>query len=954
MLAKQVTRLGRHCQLAAPVQRLQITLMHTSIAARANLDLIEENYRRWQENPDSVDSGWAAFFEGFELGNLPQRNGASAAAAEAETGARESPLQTRVDGLIYAYRTLGHTVAFINPLAEKRPENPLLSLRELGFSDKDLDLRVSSKFFFDDKEMTLREMIARLQKIYAGTIGAEFMHIQNTRIRNWVRHRLESRPDKHSTPRQVQVALLRTLMEAESFEVFLHSRYVGQKRFSLQGGESLMVILDTILHKCPVAGIEEICMGMAHRGRLNVLANFLKKSLRVIFTEFSENYIPNLVSGDGDVKYHLGYHTIRRLSSGAEVEIRLNANPSHLEAIDPVVEGTARARQRIRDDVEHRRKVLPLLIHGDAAFAGQGMIAETLNMSQLEGYGTGGTVHVVVNNQIGFTTLPGDARSALYATDIAKMIEAPIFHVNGDDPLAAMFISQLALDFRQEFGRDVVLDMYCYRRYGHNEGDEPAFTQPDLYAMIDKRPSVTQLYKRELVDAGTLSEDDAASLETEFDLRLEMALDNVKAIEKERAGKQARFRESTAVFQPQYSDLSAPTAISEKTLKTVVGALVRVPDGFNVQPRIKRIVLEHRRKVFDEGGLYEWHYAELLAFGSLLLEGVPVRLSGQDSARGTFSTRHAILYDARTGAPYVSLMHLGEKPSSAEATAAKQARICIYNSPLSEAAVLGFDYGYSLNYPDMLCLWEAQFGDFANGAQTIIDQFIVSAESKWQRPSGIVLLLPHGYEGQGPEHSSGRLERFLQLCAEDNIQVCIPTTAAQYFHVLRRQMKRNFIKPLIIMTPKSLLRAKLASSPAEEFVNGRFEEMIGPPASTDSGDKVKRVILCSGKVYYHLLDYRTRRQIDDVAIIRIEQLYPLAEEKLREMLKPYSKNAKLVWCQEEPRNMGAWSFIEPRLRALFCSEIAYAGRDASASPAVGALARHKREQAALVADAFAI
>src|SRR5229473_8223881 len=501
--------------------------MPTSIAARANLELIDQNYRRWQENPASVDPSWSAFFEGFELGNLPQKNGAAATAAPRAV-TRESPLQTRIDGLVYAYRTLGHTIARVNPLAEKRPENPSLTLRELGFSEKDLDLHVSSKFFADNEEMTLREMIARLQKIYAGSIGAEFMHIQNTRMRNWVLHRLESRADKHSTPRQVKIALLRGLMEAESFEVFLHSRYVGQKRFSLQGAESLLVILDSILHKCPTDGIEEICMGMAHRGRLNVLANFLKKSLRVIFTEFSENYIPEFVSGDGDVKYHLGYRTVRKLSSGAEVEIRLSANPSHLEAVGPVVEGTARARQRIRGDTEHRRKVLPLLIHGDAAFAGQGIVAETLNMSQLHGYGTGGTVHVVVNNQIGFTTLPEDARSSMYATDIAKMIEAPIFHVNGDDPLAVKFVTEMAIDFRQEFGRDVVIDVYCYRRYGHNEGDEPAFTQPDLYAKIEKRPSVTQLYKRELLEAGTLTDDDSTSLETEFQLRLEMTLEEVK------------------------------------------------------------------------------------------------------------------------------------------------------------------------------------------------------------------------------------------------------------------------------------------------------------------------------------------------------------------------------------------------------------------------------------------
>src|SRR3954453_4144284 len=926
--------------------------MRTSIDARANLDVIEENYRRWQVNPESVDSGWSAFFEGFELGNLPQQNGATAAATET----REAALQTRVDSLVYAYCSLGHTIARIDPLAETRPQNPLLNLSEFGFTDSDLDLRVSSKFFLDTRQMTLRHMIAALERIYADSIGSEFMHIQDPHIREWIRRQLETRPHKHATSRAVQVALLRALLESESFEIFLHTRYVGQKRFSLQGAETLLVALETILHKCPDGGVEEICMGMAHRGRLNVLANFLRKSLKVIFTEFSDNYIPDLVAGDGDVKYHLGYDAVRRLASGTEIEIRLSSNPSHLEAVDPVVEGKARARQRIRGDTDHRKKVLPLLVHGDAAFIAQGIVAETLNLSQLHGYSTGGTIHVVVNNQIGFTTLPKDARSSRYATDIAKMIEAPIFHVNADDPLAVKFVSDLAFDFRQQFGRDVVIDLYCYRRYGHNEGDEPSFTQPDLYAKIEKRPSVTQLYKRELLDAGTLSEDDAASLEIEFALRLEMTRDEVNAIEKRRANQKAKFRESTAIFQPKYTGESEPTAIPEKTLKTIVNGLTRVPDAFEVQPKIQRIVLDHERKVFEDGGAYEWHYAEALAFGALLLEGIPVRLSGQDSSRGTFSTRHSVLYEAKTGKPYVPLMHLAEK----------QARICIYNSPLSEAAVLGFDYGYSLEYPKMLCLWEAQFGDFVNGAQTIIDQFIVSAESKWQRPSGIVLLLPHGYEGQGPEHSSARIERFLQECAEDNIQVCNVTTAAQYFHVLRRQMKRDFIKPLIIATPKSLLRAKYASSPAEEFIHGRFEEILGEGGSVSPKtinafgerfppvEEVKRIIFCSGKVYYDLLNYRNERKIDDAVIIRIEQLYPLAEKRLREMLKPFPKAAKFVWCQEEPQNMGAWTFIEPRLRTLFCTEIAYAGREASASPAVGVLARHKREQARLVADAFSL
>ena len=917
--------------------------MHSSFANRSNLDLLEENYRRWQEDPESLDAGWLAFFEGFELGDLNLRNGAAAAAAAPAIELGDQPLQTRIDGLVYAYRTLGHTIARIDPLADKRPENPLLSLRELGFSEKDLDLVVASKFFLDGRKMTLREMIALLESIYAESIGSEFQHIQNPRIRNWVRHRLESRPGKHDTSREAQIALLRSLLETETFEVFLHTRYVGQKRFSLQGAESLMVILDTILQRCPALGIEEICMGMAHRGRLNVLANFLKKSLQVIFTEFSTNYIPDLVAGDGDVKYHLGYRTVRKLESGAEVEIRLAANPSHLEAVNPVVEGKARARQRIRGDTELRRKVLPLLIHGDAAFAGQGIVAETLNMSQLHGYGTGGTVHIVVNNQIGFTTLPEDARSSMYATDVAKMIDAPIFHVNGDDPLAVKFVTELAHDFRQEFGRDVVIDMYCYRRYGHNEGDEPSFTQPDLYAKIQKRPSVAQLYKKELIDAGRLSDDEAASLEAEFEMRLELVLQEVKSVEAEEATDKARFQESTAIFQPQYTSECKPTAISVEMLRQVVDGLTRVPEDFEVIPKIKKNVLDRRREVFEAGGPIEWHYAEALAFGSLLLEGIPVRLSGQDSRRGTFSTRHSFIYDAKTGQPYMPLLHL----------ASEQARICIYNSLLSEAAVLGFDYGYSMDYPNMLCLWEAQFGDFANGAQTIIDQFIVPSESKWQRPSGIVLLLPHGYEGQGPEHSSARLERFLQACAEDNIQVCNVTTSAQYFHVLRRQMKRDFVKPLIIMTPKSLLRSEQASSRTEEFTNGGFSEILGSP-EVGPAEKMKRVILCSGKVYYDLLNYRATEGITNAAIIRVEQLYPLAEAKLREALKPFPKTASLIWCQEESQNMGAWSFMEPRLWALFGRKIAYAGRNASASPAVGSLAIHKREQAQLIADAFSL
>ena len=763
-----------------------------------------------------------------------------------------------------------------------------------------------------------------------------------------MRHRLESRIFAPPPSPEIQVALLRSLLEAETFEVFLHSSYVGQKRFSLQGAEGLMAILDTFFTNVPATGWRKFAWAWRIVAGSMCWQISCRKSLNVIFTEFTENYVPDLVAGDGDVKYHLGYRTVRKLAAG-EVEIRLSANPSHLEAVDPVVEGTARARQRIRGDTEHRRKVLPLLIHGDAAFAGQGIVAETLNLSQLAGYSTGGTFHIVVNNQIGFTTLPEDARSSMYATDIAKMIEVPILHVNGEDPLALKFVTEMALDFRQEFGRDFVVDMYCYRKYGHQEVDEPSFTQPDLYARIDKRPSVTQIYKRELLDRGVLTQDDAASLETEFQLRLEMALEYIKALEKQKTGEQAKFKESTAVFQSKYSTESKPTAIGEEMLRTIVDGLTRVPEGFHILPKVKRMLIDRRRQIFEAGGPYDWGFAEALAFGSLLLENIPVRLSGQDSRRGTFGQRHAYWHDAKTGAPYNPLLHLAEK----------QARICVYNSLLSEAAVLGFDYGYSLDYPNMLCLWEAQFGDFVNGAQTIIDQFIVSAESKWQRPSGIVLLLPHGYEGQGPEHSSARLERFLQACAEDNIQVCVPTTPAQYFHVLRRQMKRDFIKPLILMTPKSLLRAEFSTSRADDFTSGKFHEIIPDSVAEVAGrgsklEKIERVILCSGKVYFDLIAHREKEKIINSTIIRVEQLYPLDEKQLRAAVEAFPEKTRLVWCQEESQNMGAWSFIEPRLRSMFRREVGYAGRNASASPAVGALALHKREQACLIAEAFSV
>ncbi len=919
--------------------------MALSFATRFNADLLEENYQQWRKDPASVDSTWSAFFEGFELGSVALKkggNGAAAAAAPAEgTAGGESPLQTRVDGLVYAYRTLGHTIANLDPLADERPQNPLLSLRELGFSEKDLDLTVSSKFLLGGKVMRLREMLAELERIYCGPIGTEFMHIQNPRVRNWIRDKIESRPPDSAFPADKQRRMLRELAKVESFEHFLHTKYQGQKRFSLQGGESLITALYGILENCRERGVEEICMGMAHRGRLSIIAEFLRKPFKVMFAEFSENYIPNTTAGDGDVKYHLGYVVTRKPKTGGEVEVRLSANPSHLEAVDPVVQGMARARQRIRKDTDDRRKVIAVLVHGDAAFAGQGVVAETLNMSQLQGYRIGGTIHLIVNNQIGFTTLPADARSTTYCTDVAKMIEAPVFHVNGDDPLAVRFCAELALEFRQTFKRDVVIDIYCYRRYGHNEADDPVSTQPTMYADINSHPSVGTQFQKRLIEQGLITAEEAAALQKEMDERHEKALAVVKTAEKDQSINS--FTGSTAEPQPPYSHTPVETAVPKEQLAKIVKALTTVPEGFHLQPKLKSFLLEKRAKAWANGGPFDWSYAEALAMGSLLLDGIPVRLSGQDCRRGTFSQRNSYLYDQQTRERYCPLKNIEEG----------QATVCIYNSLLSEAGVLGFDYGYSLNYPNLLCMWEAQFGDFANGAQVIIDQFISSAESKWQRPSGLTLLLPHGYEGQGPEHSSARLERFLQLCAEDNIQVCNLTTPAQYFHVLRRQMKRPFKKPLILMTPKSMLRLEAASSKIEDFTHDRFHEILPGPL-LDKAERVQRVILCTGKVYYDLLKFREEQQITTAAIIRVEQLYPLDEAQLKAAVGQFPNAKTLVWCQEESQNMGAWNFIAWQLRRMFETGVWYTGRAASASPAVGSLGLHKREQQLLVQDAFTL
>ena len=904
-----------------------------------NAELLEENYARWKNDAAAVTPEWNAFFEGFELG-LTQ----SEELAEGQKAAvpEDAALERRADSLAYNYRTLGHTMARLDPLTPEPPKNPLLSLKAIGFTESDLERTVASKYFQDGKPMLLREMTARLEEIYCGTIGAEFMHIQDPRMRNWIRERIENRGDAGKSDAALHRAILRQLYEGETFEHFLHTRYVGQKRFSLEGAESLLVILDTVLQHCEACRIGEIVMGMAHRGRLNVLANFLDKPLTVIFNEFSENFVPEVIGGGGgDVKYHLGYFAERATATGYKVGVRLAANPSHLEAVDPVVEGMARARQRLLGDTENRRKVLPLLIHGDAAFAGQGLVAEVFQMSQLKGYRTGGTLHIIVNNQIGFTTLPADARSSLYPTDVAKMIEAPIFHVNGEDPLAVATVSRIALDFRQEFGRDVVIDLFCYRRQGHNETDEPLFTQPHLYGKIQKHKLASEVFVGELSKLGTVTREEAAGIKAEAQRKLEDAFAVVKKSEED-YHKGGRFAGSTAEFQPPYSYQPAHTAITPEMLKEIVEGLCRIPADFHLLAKVRRMLIDRRLEILRDGGPYDWALAEALAFGSLLLEGTPVRLSGQDSRRGTFSQRHAVLHDADKNEDFIPLNDL----------APGQAKLCVYNSPLSEAAVLGFDYGYSLDYPSMLCLWEAQFGDFVNGAQVIIDQFIASAETKWQRPSSLVMLLPHGYEGQGPEHSSARLERFLQLCANNNMQVCNLTTPAQYFHALRRQIHRNYRKPLIIMTPKSLLRHPLAVSTQDDFTKGRFYAIMAPlPADPAS---VKRIILCTGKVYYDLVAEREKRGLKDTFIVRVEQLYPLHGEKIIRIVNACPNLKRIVWCQEEPRNMGAWFYMSARLRDLLGRAVSYAGRPESPSPAVGALAIHKQQQADLVSMAFEV
>jgi 2-oxoglutarate dehydrogenase E1 component len=923
--------------------------MKSSVSARSNADLLEQMYSLWSESPSSVEPTWAAFFEGFELGVAQTKPRDGAGAAMVASPGQASDLQLafygKVVSMVYNFRNLGHTQAHINPLEEGPEKNPRLALGRYGFTPSELEMEASTPLFREGQKMKLREMFAALEATYCGLIGFEFTHIQNSVVRHWVREQIEAHALRAADPTERKIKALNWLVEAESFESFLGKRFIGEKRFSLEGGEGTMVVLNAILENCPSHGVEEIEMGMAHRGRLNILANFVRKSLTTILYEFTPNYVPDVVAGDGDVKYHLGYEKVRELPDG-NVRVSLAANPSHLEAVNPVVEGKARARQRIIGDDgtdTDRKRVMPILIHGDAAFAGQGNIAEILNFSQLPGYRTGGTIHLIINNQIGFTTSPSDARSSAYATDVAKMIEAPILHVNGEEPMELYWAGQFALEFRQKFGRDIVIDMYCYRRQGHNETDQAAFTQPLIYRKIDSRPTAAEIYKNQLVQQGVITADQAAEIEKTIWDRLEEGY--TKMVELEAKGDYTVFSGSTAIAQPAYNHAPVPSGISKERLQHIGQVLTTVPEGFNLHPTLAKRFIPRRAEALQTGTNFDWAFAESLAWGALLEEGYPVRLSGQDCRRGTFSQRHAVFYDSETRDRYFPLQHVSPD----------QGKFRVYNSLLSEFAVLGFDYGYSLGAPTMLTMWEAQFGDFSNGAQVIIDQFISSAESKWQTPSDLVLLLPHGYDGQGPEHSSARLERYLQLCAEENMIVGNFTTPAQYFHALRRQKLRDFRKPLVIMTPKSLLTRAEAVSTEADFLEGScFQEILPDALSFENPEQVTRIVLCSGKVYYDLAAYRKEHGITDTALIRVEQLYPFHKELVEAVVSQYPNASQFVWCQEEPQNMGAWTFIRPLLDETFNTPVRYAGRESASSPAAGSKAMHYREQKALLQQAFTI
>ncbi|WRZ90639.1 multifunctional oxoglutarate decarboxylase/oxoglutarate dehydrogenase thiamine pyrophosphate-binding subunit/dihydrolipoyllysine-residue succinyltransferase subunit [Streptomyces sp. NBC_01007] len=845
----------------------------------------------------------------------------------------------RVFELIHSYRVRGHVMADTDPLEYKQRKHPDLDITEHGLTLWDLEREFAVGGFAGKSLMRLRDILGVLRDSYCRTTGIEFMHIQDPKQRKWIQDRIE-RP--HTKPeREEQLRILRRLNAAEAFETFLQTKYVGQKRFSLEGGESVIPLLDAVIDSAAESRLDEVVIGMAHRGRLNVLANIVGKSYAQIFREFEGNLDPKSMHGSGDVKYHLGAQGTFTGLDGEQIKVALAANPSHLETVDPIIEGIVRARQDIINKGGTDFTVLPVALHGDAAFAGQGVVAETLNMSQLRGYRTGGTVHIVINNQVGFTAAPESSRSSMYATDVARMIEAPIFHVNGDDPEAVVRVARLAFEFRQAFNKDVVIDLICYRRRGHNESDNPAFTQPLMYDLIDKKRSVRKLYTESLIGRGDITLEEAEQALQDFQGQLEKVFTEVR--EAVAQAPEAHVPDVQAEFP-----VAVSTAVSQEIVKRIAESQVNIPDNVTVHPRL--LPQLQRRAAMIEDGTIDWGMGETLAIGSLLLEGTPVRLSGQDSRRGTFGQRHAVLIDRVTGEDYTPLQYLSED----------QARLNVYDSLLSEYAVMGFEYGYSLARPDALVMWEAQFGDFVNGAQTIVDEYISAAEQKWNQTSGVTLLLPHGYEGQGPDHSSARIERFLQLCAQNNMTVAQPTSPSNYFHLLRWQVHNPHHKPLVVFTPKSMLRLKAAASKAEEFTTGQFRPVIGDDSVEASA--VRKVVFCAGKLYYDLEAERKKRGSTDTAIIRIERLYPLPGAELQAEIAKYPNAEKYLWAQEEPANQGAWPFIAlnliDHLDLAVGADVPHGerlrriSRPHSSSPAVGSAKRHQAEQEQLVREVF--
>lgn len=924
----------------------------------SNLPFAEALFDAYTQDPSSVPEDWRIYFDSlaraggagpatlpephFQPGGVFNPAGRDCQRCANFLQAEMAARQLRIDQMVRAYRVRGHLAAQLDPLGLPRPGVPELDPGFYGLTEADLELGCAPETLSGSPQVrTLAEVLRRLRDTYCRSIGAQFMHIDALPPKLWLQDRMEGTANRLALSRAEQLRVLTKLTDAVIFEEFIHRKYIGAKRFSLEGAESLIPLLDEAVERASLQGMDEIVIGMAHRGRINVLANIVGKNPRQIFHEFDDSE-PEAFGGGGDVKYHLGHSHDREAASGRPIHLTLCFNPSHLEAVNPVAMGRMRAKQDRFGDRAHLRG-MTLLIHGDAAFAGQGIVQETLNMSELPAYSTGGTLHVVVNNQLGFTTDPAQSRSSLYATDVAKMLQIPIFHVNGEDPEAVAQVIRLAMDFRREFRRDVVIDMYCYRRYGHNEGDEPEFTQPLMYQAIKQRKSVREGYLDHLLTLGGVTREEADSLAARRREHLEAELSEARRPDYHTPLDQPKGTWEGYRGGPDGEVPEPETGVARARLSGTLLALTRLPEGFSPHPKIERWLAARQAMARGEKPL-DWSAAEALALATLALEGHPVRLTGQDTERGTFSHRHAVLHDPRDGRTFMPLAHLGEA----------QARVDIFNSSLSEAGVLGFEYGYSLESPEGLVGWEAQFGDFSNSAQVIIDQFITSAEDKWRRFSGLVLLLPHGFEGQGPEHSSARLERFMTLAAEDNIQIANPTTPAQFFHLLRRQVHRAWRKPLVVMTPKSLLRHPRVVSGLEDLEGGRFRRLLPDPAAPEPG-RVRRVLLCSGKIYFDLEKARGDRGLDDVALLRLEQLYPLHGQDLYAALEPYPAGTPVVWVQEEPENMGAWRTLRVRFGETLLGRWPFRGitREASASPASGSARAHQAEQAELVRRGFA-